>query len=382
MKYFSAVEDALRTLLGEGCIELHEPLLLCDDSEKLMECIRSGFVSSAGPLVSSFETELAKAVGVEFAVATNSGTSALHLCLLASGVCSGQEVLLPAFNFVAAASAVKLCGGTPHFVDIEPKFLTLDIDALDDYLTLNFFINDQEILVNRKTGREVRCIIPMHTYGIICDMDRLNDLAKRFNLVVIEDAAEALGSVYKGRNAGSLGDLSIVSFNGNKIITTGAGGAVLSNDSDAIFKIRHIAATARVPHPWRISHDEVGFNYRMPALNAALGLSQLAKLPEILIRKRELHGYYAEVFKSVESCKLMGEPVYSDSNFWLNTVLIKDKSVDSLCEYLNRKGLKVRRAWDLLAYLPPYKNCPRSELVNSQIAYDTVFNVPSSINSL
>jgi perosamine synthetase len=365
-----------------GFVALHEPAFAGNEGLYVQECINTGWVSSVGKFVDRFEVELAQFTGSRHAVAVVNGTAALHVCLLLAGVEAGDEVIIPALTFVATANAVMYAGGIPHFVDSDERTLGLDPYKLGDYL--------QEIAevragycVNRRTGRRIRAVVPMHTFGHSVDLDPLIDVCERFGLILIEDAAESLGSLYKGRHTGSFGLLSAISFNGNKIMTTGGGGAILTNDPVLAKKAKHLTTTAKVPHAWSFWHDQLGYNYRMPNLNAALGCAQLEQMPDFLVRKRRLAGHYRATFANIEGLRYFEPPAFSESNYWLNALLLDDQvpqQRDAILQATNSQGLMTRPVWSLLHRLPMYEACPRMDLAASESLEMRLINIPSSVS--
>jgi len=375
-----AIIEVIRQIVGNDPVPLHEPRFSGNESKYVQECIDSTFVSSGGKFVDCFEKELADFTGSKHAVAIVNGTAALHMSLLLAGVESGDEVLVPALSFVATANAVSYCGAKPNFVDIEDRSLGMDPEALRNYLKNNT-IQHFGICVNQNTGCKIRAIIPVHIFGHPCDLEGLLAVAKDFNLTLIEDAAESLGSKYQGQHTGTFGLIGTLSFNGNKTITTGGGGAILTDDSELAKKAKHLTTTAKIPHRWKYVHDEVGFNYRMPNLNAALGCAQLEQLPEFLASKRRLFGCYQEAFRDVRKLRLIAEPEGSHSNYWLQTLLL-DQSVanqrDAILDATNSVGLMTRPVWTLLHLLPPYTGSPRAPLPIAESLEHRIINLPSS----
>lgn len=378
----TGVLDAVGQVLGspDGTIGLHEPEFAGREWDYVKECIDTGWVSSVGSFVDRFERDLAAFTGAACAVATSNGTSALHICLLLAGVERGDEVLMPALTFVATANAVSYAGATPHFVDSENVSFGPDAQRLDAYLREHAEIIDGDCR-NRRTGARIRALLPMHVFGLPCDLDALSALAERWHLVLIEDAAESLGSSYHGRHTGNVGRVSALSFNGNKIVTTGGGGAILTNDIALGRRAKHLTTTARTPHRWNFLHDEVGYNYRLPNLNAALGCAQLERLPDLLARKRELAARYARAFEGVPGVRFVREPAGTTSNYWLNAIVLDDATVDvrdSVLDALNDKGYASRPVWTLMHRLPMYANCPRMDLDVAERLESSIVNLPSS----
>ena len=327
-----------------------------------------------------FEAQLAEYTGAKRAVAVVNGTAALHVCLLLVGVQPGDEVIVPDLTFVATANAVTYCGAIPHFADSEFKTLGLAPDKLDVYLQKIGEVRSDGCY-NKQTGRRIKAVVPMHTFGHPVDLDSLIEVSARYRLELVEDAAESLGSFYKGRHTGNLGRVSALSFNGNKIITTGGGGAILTNDEELGLRAKHLTTTARVPHPWELSHDMVGYNYRLPNINAALGCAQLEQLPSFLKKKRALAGRYKAAFAEVKGVTFVTEPGHGRSNYWLNTLLLDEHESDKrdvLLELTNRNGIQTRPAWTLMHRLPMFTSCPRMDLSNAEDLSRRLVNIPSS----
>ena len=330
--------------------------------------------------VDRFEADLANYVGSKYAIAVVNGTSALHIALKLVGVTTDDEVIMSPLTFVATANAVAYCGATPHFVYIEVATLGIDAKLLRDHLNkIASCVNGQ--CINIKTGRVIRVIVLMHTFGHPSDISSLSQVAADFNLPVVEDAAESLGSFYQGRHTGTFGLAGTLSFNGNKTITTGGGGAILTNDSELAARAKHITTTSKVKHPWAFEHDEIGYNFRMPNINAALGCAQLEQLPKFLEAKRRLFESYQIAFSSIPLVSLMAEPEECQSNYWLQT-LILDPSIESQLEEIlsktNEVGIMTRPAWNLMHKILPYRNCPRSDLKNAESLARRIINIPSS----
>jgi aminotransferase in exopolysaccharide biosynthesis len=359
---------------------LHEPTFAGNEWSYLKECLDSTFVSSVGKFVDRFEHDLAQYTGVKYVVATVNGTAALHIALKLAGVIQDDEVLIPALTFVATANAVAYCNAIPHFVDSEESTLGIDVVKLRRYL-----LDHTEIIagqcVNTVSGRIIRAVVPMHTFGHPVDMDALLHLAEEFNLAVVEDAAESLGSIYKGKHLGTFGRMGVLSFNGNKTITTGGGGAILTNDSGLAKRAKHLTTTAKLPHAWEYRHDEVGYNYRMPNLNAALGCAQLEQLPRFVSAQREIFNRYQSVFNNIKGVKLMSEPQGCKSNYWLQTLVI-DKEFspyrDEILDYINSAGFMVRPTWVLMNQLQPFLTSPAMDLSGAASMAERIINIPSS----
>lgn len=376
------VVAAIRTAIGPGPAVLHEPSFLGNEWQYLKDCLDSTFVSSVGKFVDRFEADLVTYTGAKHAVAVVNGTAALHIALKLAGVKAGDEVLVPALTFVATANAVTYCGATPHFVDSEPRTLGMDAGKLRDYLAAH---TDQHAgsCVNRETGNPIRALVPMHTFGHPTDLDGLLAVARDFGIALVEDAAESLGSFYRGRHTGTFGLLGTLSFNGNKTITTGGGGALLTDDPKIARHAKHLTTTAKLPHPWEYRHDEIGYNYRLPNLNAALGCAQLEQLPSMLAAKRQLFDRYRSAFVVVKGAKVMGEPQHCESNYWLQTLILDSEYCDqrdAILRATNQSGLMTRPAWVLLSELEPYAGCPSMDLGGARSLARRLINLPSSSN--
>jgi perosamine synthetase len=372
----------LRTVLGEPSqpLPLHAPSFEGREWEFVKDCLDSTFVSSVGKYVDEFENRLAAFTGARHAIAVVNGTAALQVALHLLGVRHGDEVLIPSLSFVATANAVAHSGGIPHFVDSDASSMGIDPGKLDKYLAES----TERLggaLRNRRTGRKIAALVPMHTYGHAVPMEPLMVVAQRHGLPVLEDAAEALGSYYKGQHLGTFGQLGTLSFNGNKIVTTGGGGAILTNDPSLAKMAKHLTTTAKRSHAWEFFHDQVAWNYRMPNLNAALGCAQLEKLPDFLARKRALACKYASAFIDSKYFAFMHEPADCTSNYWLNTVRMLTPSLpirNSILRHANEAGFMCRPTWTLLHHLPMYADCPRSDLQVAEELEASLINLPSS----
>jgi perosamine synthetase len=373
----------LKSVLGESGsspIALHEPNIGIRENELVSKCLASGWVSSVGEYISEFEQGLARFTNSKHAIAIVNGTAALHLALHSVGVKPGDEVLVPTLSFVATANAVSHCGAIPHFVDSDPKTLGLDPLALREYLSANASLQGGE-LHNTTTGRRISAVVPMHTFGHPINISALVDVANEFNLKIVEDAAESIGSYVGNTHTGTFGKCGILSFNGNKTITTGGGGAILTNDDDLAQRIRHLATTAKMPHDYEYIHDVVAFNYRMPNINAALGCAQLSRLDDFLSAKRILAKKYAEGFTTAGSMQCVTEPHGTTSNYWLNTIRLNKPDLglrDELLVAARANGYMCRPAWNLLHTLPMYESSPRAKLPVAQNLWQSLINIPSS----
>lgn len=385
MGFVDQVVSALTSVLpAEEPIHLHAPAFEGKEWDYVRECLDTGWVSSVGRFVDEFERRLAEYTGVAHAVAVVNGTSALHVSLILAGVQRGDEVLVPALTFVATANAVAYVGAMPHFVDSEENTLGVDPEKLLDYLKEIVTLKNGEA-VNRFTGRRIKAVVPVHTFGHPVDMDPLLEVAARFGLSVVEDAAESLGSLYKDRHTGSFGQIGVLSFNGNKIVTTGGGGAILTNDREIARRAKHLTTTAKQSHPWAFFHNETGFNYRMPNINAALGCAQLEQLDVFIERKRRLAGRYAEAFARVKGVKVFQEQPFARSNYWLNALILEPnyaQSRDAILQATHERGIMTRPAWTLMPKLPMYQHCPRMDLRVAEALEARIVNLPSSADLL
>lgn len=375
----TSIVDALHSTLGRETASLHEPLFQGKEQEYVQDCIESTFVSSVGNYVDQFEQQLAEYTGARRAVAVVNGTAALQIALQLAGVESGDEVIVPALSFVATANAVRYIGAIPHFADSHETSLGLDPVALREWLAATAE-RTADGWRNRLSGRRVRAMVPMHTFGHPCDMDGLMAVAHDYGLALVEDAAESLGSRYCDRHTGTFGLLGTLSFNGNKIITTGGGGAILTDDEGLADYAKHLTTTAKQPHRWEYVHDEVGYNFRMPNLNAALGCAQLEQLPEFLASKRRLYSRYCEVFSTIDNLRVMSEPSGCESNYWLQALILDDevaKQRDIILAATNESGMMTRPVWGLLNKLKPYFECPSAPLPVATSLERRIINVPS-----
>jgi perosamine synthetase len=374
------VVDAIRSVVGSGSVVLHEPQFNGNEWEYLKECLESTFVSSAGEFVGRFESDLAAYTGAKYAVAVVNGTSALHVALRLAGVKVDDEVLIPALTFVATANAVSYCGATPHFVDSEERTLGMDPQALREYLNKSSEIRSGQC-VNRETGRVIRALLPVHIFGHPVDIEGLRAVAQDYHLALVEDAAESLGSTYEGQHAGTFGLMGALSFNGNKTITTGGGGAIITDDPILAERAKHLTTTAKVANRWNYMHDEIGYNYRLPNINAALGCAQLEQLPGFLEKKRKLFERYQRSFANLSQVSIFAEPAGCMSNYWLQTLMLDSSAVDQKDAILagtNDVGLMTRPIWIPMHQLKPYHECPQMELPVTESLKQRLINLPSS----
>lgn len=373
----------LKSVIPEGKmpVVLHEPCLKGNEWAYLKDCLDSTYVSYVGQYVDRFEAMLTEFTSVKKAVAVVNGTAALHIALKLAGVEPGDEVLTPALTFVATANAVTYCGAIPHFVDSEERTLGLDPFKLRDYLKDIATVHKSGCCNNKYTGRRIKAVIPMHTFGHPVDIDPLVDVCNEYSIAMIEDAAESLGSYYKGKHTGNWGKLSILSFNGNKTITTGGGGAIITNDESLGKLAKHLTSTAKMPHRWEYEHDAIGYNYRLPGINAALGCAQMEQLPKFLTQKRNLAESYEKAFQGIEGVSFFSEPSFARSNYWLNILLLDEAFSDKrdvVLEKTNDNGIMTRPAWKLLYRLAMFNDSPKMDLSVAESLEKRLINIPSS----
>ena len=377
-----AVRRAVRQVLGEadGPFALHEPDIGDLEAATVADCVASGWVSTVGPFVDRLEGELAALCGTDHAFATSTGTAALHLALAALDIGAGDEVIVPALSFVATANAVVYTGAVPHFADADEWTMGLDPRALAKHMKAACTM-EGGICRNRATGRRIAAIVVMHAFGHPAEMDALAEVAAAWNVPLVEDAAEALGSTYQSRPAGSMSRIAALSFNGNKIVTAGGGGAVLTSDAALAARVRHLGSTAKLPHKWAYVHDAIGFNYRMPSLNAALLVAQIERLSDFITRKRRLAARYAAAFCSVAGADFMGQPPGARSNYWLNTIRLDvtdTNARDAVLAALHADGILARPTWEPLHLLPAFSGCPCADLPITERLGVQLVNLPSS----
>lgn len=361
-------------------VPLHEPFLGSEECKAVAQCVESGWVSYLGPEVDALERALEERFNGGHVIATVSGTAALHLALILAGVLPGDEVLMPALTFAATANAVKFAEAAPHFVDIDPQTLGVCPKRLDDYLASSTQKRSGQRR-NKFTGRRIAALVAVHIFGHPAQTDELAEVCKKYELALVEDAAESFGSLRNGIPTGRTGITAAFSFNGNKIITAGGGGAVLCANPEIAAMGRHLATTAKVSHPWKLAHDRIGFNYRMPNLNAALALVQLNRIDEFLVRKRALAKQYATAFEGFSNANFLFEPPGTRSNYWLNTIIMQDAILplrNKLFQKIRSAGFLIRPAWELLTTLPHFAECPCADLSTSKDMQPRIVNLPSS----
>tara|TARA_B100000795_G_scaffold203425_1_gene157063 strand:- start:62 stop:1207 length:1146 start_codon:yes stop_codon:yes gene_type:complete len=361
-------------------ISLHSPRFEGNEKRYLLETIDSSFVSSVGEFVNRFEQSVAEYTGSNYAIATINGTSALHIALKLAGVEPGTEVITQSFTFIATCNAIRYCNAIPIFVDVDPKTLGLSHQSLQTFLESHAEIRDDGNCWNKTTNRRISVCLPMHSFGFPAELDHLNKLCSQYNIVLVEDAAESLGSFYKDQHTGTIGKIAIISFNGNKITTTGGGGIILTSDSEIARRAKHITTTAKIPHQWNFVHDDVGYNYRLPNLNAALGLAQMESLPKYLKQKRTIAEQYQQWGKD-NGVQFLKEPKNTQSNYWLNALLTESKEErDQWLLKTNEMGVMTRPAWTPMHQLLINQDCITSDLSTTEWLFDRLINVPSSVN--
>ncbi|WP_108124487.1 LegC family aminotransferase [Saccharospirillum mangrovi] len=374
---FGFIRDHYRS---DAAIPLHAPAFIGQEKTYVMDTLDSTFVSSVGAYVDQFEQRMAAYTGSARAVATVNGTAALQVALRIAGVSAGDYVITQPLTFIATCNAIAYCSATPIFIDVDRTTLGLSPQAMDEWLQQNAQLDDQGRCVHRADGRVIRACLPMHTFGHPCDLDGLMTVCSRWHLGLVEDAAEALGSRYRGQHAGTFGRLGTLSFNGNKILTTGGGGMILANEADGQ-RAKHLTTTAKVPHPYEYDHDELGYNFRLPNLNAALGCAQLEQLDVFLAEKRQLAAEYAEHLADSE-LTFVSEPPHCESNYWLNAVLCPNASArQALLEASNQSGIMMRPVWRLMNELTMYQQAPAGDLSEARWLADHLVNLPSGVRA-
>lgn len=377
------IVDATDQVLSEAPrpIPLHIPTFAGNEWEYVKECIDTGWVSSVGAYVTRFEEDMAKYTGAKHAVAVGTGTAALHIALLMAGVKQGDEVLCPSLTFVATANAVSYCQAVPHFIDVETVSMGIDPAAIRAYADEQFERRDDGYSYNKQTGRRIGALVGMHAFGHPFDLDAVAELCEDLGCPLVEDAAESLGSYYKGKHTGTFGKVGIVSYNGNKIITTGGGGMLLTNDEELAQKAKHITSTGKVPHRYEYVHDIVAYNYRMPNLNAALGCAQLERINDLLVQKRDLAHRYAKAFEQIDGASILLEPEGTQSNYWFSSLILGADSADETrptIEALHEMGILVRPAWRPMHQLEMYAQCPKMALPVTEDLAARVISLPGS----
>ena len=360
-------------------LPLHEPRFIGNEKKYLNDCIDSTFVSSVGKYVDTFEKEFAKKVGAKYAVATVNGTSALHISLLLADVTPDDEVITQALTFVATCNAIEYIGAKSIFVDVDLDRMGMSPKALEEFLKLHCEVIDNKC-INKTTNKTIKACVPMHTFGHSCKIDEIKEICEKWNIILVEDAAESLGSYYKAKHTGTFGKLGAFSFNGNKIITSGGGGVIVTDDEELAKRAKYLTTTAKVPHKWEYVHDEIGYNYRMPNLNAALLVAQLEQLDTFVKSKRDLALEYEKFFADNEQIEFVRESNDSKSNYWLQAVVVKNiTDRDEFLDYTNKNGIMTRPIWKLMNELEMFKNCQCGSLENSKYLEQRVVNITSSV---
>ena len=380
---YASIVKFIRSLYGaDGFIPLHEPRFPGNEKKYLAQCIDSTYVSYIGEFVGKFEAMMQDFTGAKHAIATANGTLALHCALHVMSVRPGDEVLTQALTFVATANAVSHCGARPVFIDSDRETLGMSPEILAAFFENETEMGKDGFCYNRKTGRRIASCIPMHVFGHPAEIDRIIGICMKHNVPVVEDSAESLGSFYKERHTGTFGKIGILSFNGNKVVTTGGGGMILTDDDDLAQRIKHITATAKIPHKWEFIHDEVGYNYRMPNINAAVGCAQMESLPAFLKSKRDIARRYEMFFEQ------LGIPFFTEkencrSNYWLNAILLSDRTQrDNFLTFCHENRIMSRPVWTLMNKLPMYRDCQATAMANAQWLEDRIVNLPSSVRNM
>ncbi|HEF7495936.1 TPA: aminotransferase LegC [Campylobacter jejuni] len=369
----------IKSLFNKENIALHEPCFIGNEKKYLLECIDSGFVSSVGEFVTRFEEALKEKTKARFVIATNTGTAALHIALLANGIDENCEVITQSISFVATANAIAYTGAKPVFLDIDENTLSLSPKALEHFLENQTYQKDN-LNYNKTTHKLIKACVIMHTFGLSAHIKAIKELCEKYHILLIEDAAEALGSTYENKTLGTFGKCGILSFNGNKIITGGCGGAILSDDENLAKLARHLSTTAKIPHPYEYDHDRIAYNYRLCNINAAILLAGLENLELFLENKRELAKIYKDFFKNHDKCKFIDEKSNEKSNFWLNTLLFKDENLRNIfLEECLKNNIFVRPVWKSLPSLKAFQNCQSNELINTKKLEKRLINLPSSV---
>ncbi|HEE0023920.1 TPA: aminotransferase LegC [Campylobacter jejuni] len=369
----------IKSLFNKKNIALHEPCFIGNEKKYLLECIDSGFVSSVGEFVTRFEEALKEKTKARFVIATNTGTAALHIALLANGIDENCEVITQSISFVATANAIAYTGAKPIFLDIDENTLSLSPKALEHFLENQTYQKDN-LSYNKTTHKLIKACVIMHTFGLSAHIKAIKELCEKYHILLIEDAAEALGSTYENKALGTFGKCGILSFNGNKIITGGCGGAILSDDENLAKLARHLSTTAKIPHPYEYDHDRIAYNYRICNINAAILLAGLENLELFLENKRELAKIYKDFFKNHDKCKFIDEKSNEKSNFWLNTLLFKDENLrNTFLEECLKNNIFVRPVWKSLPSLKAFQNCQSNELINTKKLEKRLINLPSSV---
>ena len=376
---YKKITDFIHDLYGAQEVPLHAPCFIGNEKKYLAECVDTTFVSSVGQFVDRFEEKMAQYTGAARAVTCVNGTNALHLALLLVGVARGDEVLTQALTFIATCNAIRYIDAHPVFLDVDQSTMGLSPDAMREWLSRNAEVKDSQCF-NKNTQRRIKACVPMHTFGHPARIDEIAAVCEEYHIELVEDAAESLGSLYKGQHTGLFGRVGVISFNGNKTITTGGGGMLLLNNEELGAQAKHLTTQAKVPHRWEFIHNRVGYNYRMPNINAALGCAQLEHLEEFVLNKRETAEKYHAFFATIDDMDYFVEPENCRSNYWLNTILLKDRQAQQdFLQYTNDHGVMTRPAWQLMNRLEMFKGCETDGLKHTQWLEERIVNIPSSV---
>lgn len=380
---YSDIVKFIHELYGtDDLVPLHVPVFLGNEKKYLNECVDSTFVSSVGKFVDRFEEMVAEYTGAKKAVVCVNGTNALHMAMMLVGVERNDEVLTQALTFIATCNAISYISAHPVFIDVDRSTMGLSPVAMKEWLIKNAEIRKDECW-NKNTGRRIKACVPMHTFGHPVRIEEIAALCEEWHIELVEDAAESIGSTYKGKHTGTFGKVGAISFNGNKTITTGGGGMMLFNDEELGTYAKHITTQAKVPHRWEFRHDHIGYNYRMPNINAALGCAQLENLDRFIADKRQIAAEYAEFFKNIDGIDFFTEPENCFSNYWLNVVILKNKNAQlEFLQGTNDNGVMTRPIWELMNNLPMFGHCQHDSLENTIWLADRVVNIPSSVRCL
>jgi aminotransferase in exopolysaccharide biosynthesis len=377
--YKDTVNFIKKQFPSQDFIPLHEPRFVGNEKKYVLDCIDSTFVSSVGKYVDDFEKQLAAYTGARYAVACVNGTAALHMAMIVAGVKENEIVITQALSFIATSNAISYLQASPVFIDVDQETLGLSPDSLKEYLQQHGVRKDDGFTYHKVTGQRIAACVPMHTFGFPCRIVEILAICQQYNIALIEDAAESIGSYYKGSHTGTYGLMGTFSFNGNKTITCGGGGAIITNDERLAKKAKHLTTQAKLPHRWDFVHDEIGYNYRMPNINAALMCAQMEQLDFFLTKKRELAKRYQEFFEG-SPIKFVTEPADSKSNYWLCAIILENETErDKFLEYTNENGVMSRPVWKLMNKLKMFENCLKDDLKNSTRLASTLVNIPSSV---
>ena len=377
MKYQDIIKFIQSIYKSDDFISLHEPIFFGNEKEYLNECIDSTFVSSIGEFVDRFEKMVAEFIGSKYAIATVNGTSALHIALKLIGVDEQSEVITQPLTFIATCNAISYCNAKPVFVDVDKDTLGMSPESLESFLKEHTIVQDG-ICINKTTKKKIGAVVPMHTFGHPCRIEEISQICNKYNIPLVEDSAESLGSYYKGKHTGTFGKVSCFSFNGNKTITTGGGGMIVTDDKAIAKKAKHMTTTAKIDHPYEYIHDEIGYNYRLANLNAALGCAQMEKIKKILANKRKTAKSYQKEFSNKPEITFITEPKNSKSNYWLNAIILKNfKERDLFLKESNESGIMTRPIWRLMNRLEMFKDCQSMPLSNAKWLEERVVNIPS-----